>query len=186
VGKVLYVVKATPKGTKQQKALQALGLPVEPQKFAIVEAYRTTEVQGGCKVSHSEPWVKAVAKALVQANLLTNISSFKTLLETVQERATVLRAGKDSLVKLTRRSLPNSGALQELAIPLSSKYESWYHKGNTQANWHVQPVVLIDPRRAKVTVQTKDLKPEVKAALTAVSTALMYFVHTYSMSNLKM
>jgi hypothetical protein len=92
VGKILYVVKGTPKGVKQRKALQALGLPVEPQKFTIVEAYRTTQMQRGCKVNHSDGWVKSVTKALVQAKLLTNSTGFKLLLETVEERANVLRA----------------------------------------------------------------------------------------------
>jgi hypothetical protein len=136
-------------------------------------------------VDPTSDWMKAVVAAMKASGVLTPSSNIKQLLNMVKERAAVLRAAKDSQVKLTRRS-KESGDLHRLAIPLSSNYARWYHKKNEQANWHVQPVVMIDPRRAKVTLKTKDISPQMSSAMHAVTTTLMYFVYTYSMSNLNM
>jgi hypothetical protein len=184
VGKVLYFVKATPRTAAEEKSLQALGLPQKPQRFAIVEAYPVSQAQDGCKVDPTSDWMKAVVAAMKASGVLTPSSNIKQLLNMVKERAAVLRAAKDSQVKLTRRS--KESGLRRLAIPLSSNYACWYHKGNDEANWHVQPVVMIDPRRAKVTLKTKDITAQMNRALAAVTTTLMYFVYTYSMSNLNM
>lgn len=178
-------MKATPRTAAEEKCLQALGLPQKPQRFAIVEAYPVSQAQDGCKVDLKSDWMKAVVAAMRASGVLTPGANIKQLLNEVKERAAVLRAAKDSQVKLTRRS-KESGELRRLAIPLSSNYARWYHKGNDEANWHVQPVVMIDPRRAKVTLKTKDITAQMNSAMAAVTTTLMYFVYTYSMSNLNM
>lgn len=177
-------MKATPRSPQAVASLRALGLPTEPQRFAIVDAYSVSDAQQACQgIDLKTPWAAAVAQAMVQAGLLADKESFINLLLRVQDHATVLRVGTQSKVMLTRR-LPNSGDLHRLAIPLSSNYESWYHKNNADANWAVTPVVRIDPRKAKVIMTSQN--PQMGRAMDAVRNTLMYFVHTYSMSNSKL
>jgi hypothetical protein len=157
---------------------------VEPQRFAIVDAYTVSEAQQACLgVDLQTDWAQAAADALVRAGMLGNKQSFINMLLKVQDNATVLRVGKQSKVKLTRRA-GQAGELRRLAIPVSSNYERWYQKNNKAANWAVTPVVRIDPRRAKV--QMKSENAQMSRAMDAVRNTLMYFVHTYSMSNSKL
>jgi hypothetical protein len=184
VGRVAYFVKAVPRCARAAACLQRLGLPVEPQRFAIVDAYTTTQAQQACQgVDLQTDWAKAAATALVSAGILADKPSFITLLQRAQDNATVWRVGQQSKVKLTRR-LGQAGELHRLAIPLSSNYESWYHKDNLNANWSVTPVVRIDPRKAKVQMRSENA--QMNRAMDAVRNTLMYFVHTYSMSNSKL
>lgn len=174
-------MKAVPRSRDSAKALIELGLPVQPQRFAIVEAYVTEEAQQACNgISLKTPWAKAVAQAMVSAQILDDTDSFMSLLMQVQAMATLLRVTKKSRVVLRKRQ-SSAGALHRLAIPLSSNYEEWYHKDNPAANWAVEPVVRIDPRNASVKIA--DPKPEMSKAITAAKNTLLYFVHTYSNSN---
>lgn len=185
MGRVLYFVKAVPAGSEAVKAsLRALGLPLKPQRFAIVEAYTADSVQQACDgINHKTPWAKAVAEAMVAARVLSDTQSFFNLLMQVQDNATVLRIGHKSRVAI-RTSRASAGALHRLAIPLSSNYEAWYHKNNPCANWAVEPVVRIDPRRASIKI--KDTNPEMMKAITAARNTLLYFVQTFSNSNSRM
>jgi hypothetical protein len=181
VGRVVHFVKCTPRDALATRALLALGLPTEPQRFAIVEAYTATLAQQACQgLALQTPWVLAVARALVSSGVLADRKSFLHLLRKVSDWATVLRVGKQCKVRLARRP-GNSGELHRLAIPLSSKYEAWYHKDNEHANLTVTPLVRIDPRKAKV--QMTPSSPGMSRAIEDVKKTLMYFVYTHSMSN---
>jgi hypothetical protein len=186
VGRVSYFVKATPRSPEDRETVQALGLPTEPQRFAILDAYTASHAQGACEgLSMSMPWVKAAAKACSAAGVLGNNDTFLDMLQMVQSWAPVLRVGKNAQVKLTRGKGKSrrSGTLNRIAVPLSSNYEAWYHKDNPDANWVVQPVVRIDPRKAKTKMTSKG--EEMDRAIKAVNSTKAYFVYTYSMSNNK-
>lgn len=183
VGRVAHFVKATPRNAQCVRSLQAMGLPTEPQRFAIVDAYTALEAQQACSgIDLQTDWAQATAAALVKAGMLADKQSFLGLLTRVQDFATVLRVGKQSKVKLRRTGKP--GELVRLAIPLSSHYPAWYHKNNEEANWSVSPVVRIDPRKAKVKMNSES--QQMSRAMDEVRATLMYFVHTYSMSNSKL
>jgi hypothetical protein len=182
VGRVAFFVKATV-GEKCMDAVQALGLPTQPQRFAIVQAYSAEDVQGGLAAATAQkPWVKAAAQALVDAKLLTTTGAYLRLLAKVRDMATVLAIGEGSRVALKGRT-PGGGSLKLLAIPLSSNYEAWYHR-TPSANWAVHPVCRIDRRRVKVHMDGG--RREVDRAIAAARRTLMYFVHTYSKSNAKL
>jgi hypothetical protein len=182
VGRVAYFVKATPVDQQAEQALHALGLPVEPQRFAIVQGYSASPAQDALSaLSLKEPWVRAAADALKHANLLKDSASFTAMINRVRNWATVLRVtSKGSNVRLSR-TRGSSGELDRLAIPLSSNFEEWYHKGNEHANWTVTPVVRIDPRRA--TVHMTPSGPAMQAAMNRIRGTVQYFVRTYSSSN---
>jgi hypothetical protein len=183
VGRVVHFVKAVPR-PDALGSLLALGLPVEPQRFAIVQAYTASQAQQACMgVDLQTDWAQAAAGALAKAGMLADKQSFINMLLKVQESATVLRVGRHSQVKLSRRA-SEAGELHRLAIPVSSNYETWYHKNNEAANWAVTPVVRIDPRKARVTMRSEN--EVMNRAMDAVRNTLMYFVHTYSMSNSKL
>lgn len=184
MGMVLCFVRVTPKTRRDAEAFKNLGLPQEPQRFAIVQAFAASEVQQACKGAYQTGWAATVAKAMVAAQVIQNTAQFRTILRTVNEGASVLRVASDSRVKLSRRH-GTSGSLQTLAIPVSSNYEDWYHKDNTEANWHVAPVVLIEPRRMTIKVTGTIKCPKMKSALEAVKKSAMYFVNTYSTSNMR-
>jgi hypothetical protein len=126
-----------------------------------------------------KPWVSTVAKALTDARLLRERKGNPNLLSKVTAMATVLAARKGSRVALHARSAAG-GVLKQVAIPLSSNYEAWYHRTEC-ANHAVHPVRRIDPRRVTVSMVAED--QELSRAIAAVKGTLMYFVHTYSKSN---
>jgi hypothetical protein len=182
---VLHFVKAVPRSKEASQCLEALGLPTEAQRFAIVEAYVATDAQDACSsITLKDQWAAAVAAALVKARQFGTPKDFITLLKKCREQAMVLRVGKQSRVTLTRRS-GASGTLYRLAIPVSGNFEHWYHRQNDKANWAVIPVVRIDRRRATVTLK-KSMSRTMTAAMDAIRDTLMYFVHTHSLSNNKM
>lgn len=189
MGRVAYFLKATPRSTQAAAALQALGLPTEPQRIAMVDAYSAQDVQGGLSdIDMKVEWVSCVADALVKAGLLRRRDGFLGLLQHVRNGATVLAVGPQAKVELTQRS-SQSGTLRRIAVPLSSKYEVWYHKPGTEgANWAVYPVCRIDPRKAKVGNVTLagGGRVALQSAIHAVQNRLLYFVHTYSRSNSKL
>ena len=48
VGQVKYFVRADPADAAARAALEGLGLPTVPQKFAMVQAYKAHNVQAAC------------------------------------------------------------------------------------------------------------------------------------------
>lgn len=181
-GRVAFFVKAEVRDDNCREALRALGLPTETQRFAIVDAYAATDVQKGTQgATMKQPWVSAVAHALVSARLLMRPTEYPRLLGKVQDMATVLAIGHQSRVTL-RRASPAAGTLKQLAIPLSSNFEQWYHL-NEGDNLAVHPVCRIDPR--KCTTVVGDGTGAVRTAINAVRNTMLYFVHTYSSSNCK-
>jgi hypothetical protein len=165
------------------EAVQALGLPTQPQRFAIVQAYCAKDVQAGLATATAQkPWVRAAAQALVDAKLLKTRRDYLDLLSKVRGMATVFAIGEGSRVALQART-HGGGSLKVLAIPLSSNYEAWYHH-TPHANWAVHPVCRIDRRRVSVTMDTG--QQDADRAVAVARRTLMYFVHTYSMSNAKL
>jgi hypothetical protein len=173
-------VKATVRNERCRAALAALGLPTDTQRFAIVNAFAAQDVQKGMTgVNMKQAWARAVGGALASAKLLPSAADFPRLLAKVQDMATVLACPKKSKIAL-RRPSPAAGSLERLAIPLSSNCVQLYHRGGS-ANYAVQPVCRIDPRKCKTLFGTAE--GPVRSAATAVRGTMMYFVHTYSNSN---
>jgi hypothetical protein len=128
VGRVVQFVKAVP-WPDALGSLLALGLPVEPQKFAIVEAYIGSQAQQACMgVDLQTDWAQAAAGAQAKAGMLADKQSFIHMLLKAQESATVLRVGRQRQGKLSRRA-SEAGELHMLAIPVSSHYETWRKLG---------------------------------------------------------
>lgn len=187
MGRVKYFVKAVPKGASEP-LLHALGLPLQAQRFAIVEAYTAENVQeglhglydGSAEVEQNAPWMKAVSNALVKAGLVERPSDFDDVLQRVDAWAMLLAIGHKSKVTLRSSSKTQGGALTQLAIPVSSLHPQWYHRPAAGC-WGVIPLVRIDPTGALV----QSSKVEAGAMQRAVSRAkgrLLCFVHTYSRS----
>jgi hypothetical protein len=177
---VAFFVKAVVRDNECRAALQALGLPTETQRFAIVDAYAASDVQKGVTgVDMKQDYVKAVGGALAAAKLLPQASDYSKLLDKVHEMATVLACAKKSKVTL-KRTAKTAGRLKRLAIPLSSNYEQWYHRAESD-NYAVHPVCRIDPR--KCTTVFSNVTATVQPAIKAVRDTMLYFVHTYSNSN---
>jgi hypothetical protein len=176
----MYFVKATVRNEASRASLEALGLPTETQRFAIVEAYKADHVQNGVKgATMKHKWMSTVAGALAAAKLLPSATEYPRLLAKVQNMATVLACAYNSRVTL-KRPARTAGCLMRLAIPVSSNYELWYNKEGS-ANYAVSPVCRIDPR--KCTTVYGNVDGTVQRAVTAVRSTMLYFVHTYSNSN---
>jgi hypothetical protein len=161
-------------------ALRVLGLPTETQRFAIVDAYKADNVQNGAKgaiMKHA--WVSTVGGALAAAKLLPSAAEYPRLLAKVQDMATVLACAYNSRITL-KRPTRTSGCLKRLAIPISSNFEQWYNRDGS-ANFAVQPVCRIDPR--KCTTVCGNVEGAVQRAVAAARNTMLYFVHTYSNSN---
>jgi uncharacterized protein YgbK (DUF1537 family) len=180
VGRVAYFVKAIVRDDKSQEALQALGLPTETQRFAIVDAYEVENVQSGAKsATMKQPWVSAVGRAMAAAKVLHSAAEYPRLLAKVQDMATVLACAYNSRITLKRPSRM-AGSLKRLAIPVSSNFEQWYNREGA-ANHAVHPVCRIDPRKCTTVYGKVDGKAQ--SAVTAIRGTMLYFVHTYSSSN---
>lgn len=187
VGQVAYFVRAQPKCEESKAALEALGLPAEVQRFAIVEAYTAGDVQEaldelyGAGSEPNRPWVDAVAQALQRSGLIDNPSGFRTVLKQVNSCARVLAMEANSRVVLP--SKPGARVpgvpLRKLAIPVSSMRDDWYLKPE-RGCWGCSPMVRIDPRRA--TVQCSVAKGAMQKAVNKAKKRIMYFVQTHSMS----
>lgn len=189
-GEVQYCVKATPASARAKEALSALGLPTEPQRFAVVEAYEVNEVQKACSgLSLATPWVQAAARALTEAGVLPDPAAFTKLLGTVAQDASVLGMVGDArgsplqvVLHDGRKSKEHQGVLRRLAVPISSNYHEWYGKGeHSSVNWGVHPLVRID--RRKVKLQVANNTDQVKKAIARAMKTPMYFVHSFSKSN---
>jgi hypothetical protein len=178
VGRVAYIVKAQPRSATCGEAVSKLGLPLKPQRFAIVDAFVVQDVQNATKnLTLKDAGMKEVARALVKAGLIRQENGILHLLKSARESAPVLAMGKDARVHL-RGTDPEAGVLKRLAIPLSSNCASWCR---TTDNWSVAAVCRIDPRKVKLQMNV-DPGP-MQAAVNRISNTKLYFVHTYSKSN---
>lgn len=199
IGHVQCLVKAVPRDEECRRAIEALGLRPECQRFAIVEAREAHHVQKGCKgVDLSMNWAKATAKSLKESGALDKEEDFLTLLEIVNEDAMVLAVKKDvtydkgamkGKLKRTEKIIPQSlapltGDLPVLAIPLSSSFADWYHKEDAgQGNWAVEPMVQIDKTKAPVVLD--DPPGDMQRPINAAKAIEYYFVRNFSQSNAK-
>lgn len=176
--RVAYFVKATPISPNAKNSVQQLGLPTDPQRFAIVDAYTVDDVQNATKgLTLHDPAVKAVANALVKARLLARPSEVLNLFERVRQNSTVLAMRQRAQLHLM---LPDSeaGILKRLAIPLSSNCNTMF-RGT--GNWAVAPLCRIDPRLHTLKPSTVPTGRMLKACENIRDT-MMYFVHTHSKS----
>jgi hypothetical protein len=178
VGRVEYFVKAEPRSEVCKQAVAALGLPTEPQRFAIVEAFVAEDVQKSLsKLTLKTPWVKEVANALVKARITEKPTDFLGLLSAIQASCPVLAIGDSSRVKL-RLPSAEAGSLARLAIPISSNCQAWYNK---DANWGVLPLCRIDPRKSTVNMDVD--AGRMQGAVNRLGKTKLYFVYTWSKSN---
>jgi hypothetical protein len=181
VGRVAYFVKAILRSEGAKEAARRLGLPGQPQRFAIVDAFVADDVQSALRnVSLRDPPVAAVANAMVKAKLVKEPQAYLGLLSKVQAGATVLAVGQQSEAHLSIPGAPEAGTLQSLAVPLSSNFATWYQE---TANWAVAPICRIDPRLSKLQMQVGS--GPMQSAVNRITATKMYFVHTYSKSNSK-
>lgn len=200
---VKYFVKATPSDERSIETLQYMGLPTEPQRFAIVEAYTVTDVQEAFTFSEAEEktWRDRLVKYISGAGLLKGSDSgrrrthFREVYERMKSNSIVLGAKHEpdtqAIQKVCLRG-SKGGSLSRIAVPVSSNYDLWYSKGEhadgeRRYKWEVHPLVRIDPRLAPVKVDTNTgpasglgNKQAARAAHKTMQSVWAYFVHTYS------
>ena len=181
-----YFVKATLKDTDAaRQSAKDLGIDPGPHRFAIVDAWEASTCQKGIsRKDAASKWGKACAKALTAARVFKRASDVASLFEAVQKQAEVFSITEDSHVRLQHPGGAGTPLLR-LAVPLSSRYHELYHRPPpADDNWAVHPMVMINKDKNTVTMPAK-VAPAKQSAINAINERLLYFVHTYSMSNRK-
>lgn len=182
VGQAMFLVKAKPIEVHLE-SLKSLGLPTETVRFAIVKPFKAQQAQRALEVSAQDKqgWLKKVVDKCIDARTCRTVQEFYKMLDTVLENSQVLKVPKKGgHAKLTHPNHPKRGTLQLIAVPLSTKSETWFDSKRGVVS--CEPVVRIDNRKSvmkKVKGQTMD----VQKALTVIDNTMMYFVTTYSRSN---
>ena len=181
MGKVQYFVKAVPLPIFQRH-LEALGLPTQPQRFAIVDAYLADNVQHGMDLSAEdyEEWVTPVQQACVSAGLCRDHREFKNMLRTVEQFSELLAVAKDHSRVVLRHPGRQGRGLETLAIPLSSQAAEWYSASKGPDS--VEPVVRIQPSKKPLQRVRGERDPNSERAKKAMDNTLMYFVPPYARS----
>lgn len=178
VGQVLFLVKATP-AKEHHMSLQSLGLPTEALRFAIVRPYNTEKVQHALKLSEEDKhtWMKEVKEACIAARAAARPSDFDRMLRTVEAHSQVLSTPKEGgAFTLYHRWGAERGVLRQLAVPVSTKSDEWFHHQRGPVS--CEPVVRIEHRLSGMRIA--DPSRQASSALTKAAATLMYFVNTYS------
>lgn len=184
-----YFVKAIPDTDNPDclETLRAMGLPEEPQRFAIVDPYLVHDVNKGLMKELTDDsgkgekkWVERVKNACIDSGVCEGEQHWKEMLEFVQYHITVLAMRSNSQLSLKHDTVRGAGTLKVLAVPVSSRYEEWYM--DKKGAYTVDPKVRMDPTKQGVDgIECKKGTPEASAETRRKNTTY-YFTNTYSRS----
>lgn len=185
VGKVEYLVKATPRTDSSEATAAAAGYGVPfgaPQRFAMCKlwpvqgcGYTPTQFTSGRRGRpHPSQHSKQLADALVASGVCSGPNDIQRLYDLVEAHSQVFKASKPEEEHLRL----HTGA-QHVAVPLDATLQD---KG-----WLVQPVVKIKPGATAVENQAaaqsqQNTDQAFRKAAKKWASCDQFWVHTYGLS----